>query len=178
MNSRLLKLHIENKRFDHGYLLAGDVGVSRKMAVEAAAVLLDCPVAKLKSHPDFSDRDLDLFGIKESNELKNKSLLSPFSGDRKVFIVELFSLTSEAANALLKIFEEPPAGTHFFVIVPSADAIIPTLRSRLTVINSLEDKTNIKGDKNIAEEFLKELPNKRLDMAKKSAKTKGRRPSF
>ncbi|NOY35747.1 MAG: hypothetical protein GXP44_02415 [bacterium] len=167
MNS-LLETHAKNGELNHGYLLIGDFAAARAAARAAAAVLLGREEGKLESCPDFSHQKFDLFGIKESHELKSRSLLRPFSGDKKVFIIELFSLTMESANALLKLFEEPPEGTHFFIAVPSEDAVIPTLRSRLTAVEFQK-----KEEENAAcEEFLKTMPNKRMDMIKKIGKDK------
>lgn len=44
------------------------------------------------------------------------------------------NMTHEAQNALLKMFEEPTADTHFFLMIPSAGILLPTLRSRLVII--------------------------------------------
>jgi len=51
-------------------------------------------------------------------------------------------ITEEAQNALLKVFEEPTAGTHFFVVSPQ-DILLSTLRSRVQTIyfNGLHSKT-------------------------------------
>lgn len=46
-------------------------------------------------------------------------------------VVVTQELTHESQNALLKLFEEPPAHTSFYLVVPNAAGLIPTLRSRL-----------------------------------------------
>jgi len=164
----LLEIHAKNNQLSHGYLLIGDFGAARAAARAAAAALLKRGEGELDSCPDFFHQKFDLFGIKESHELKNKSLLRAFSGDKKVFIMELLSLTAESSNALLKLFEEPPEGTHFFVIVPSEAAVIPTLRSRLAAVEfQKKEKEN-----DACGEFLKASPNERLDMIKKIGKDK------
>jgi len=43
-------------------------------------------------------------------------------------------MTSEAQNALLKLFEEPPSNTHFFLCVGSVSELLPTLCSRVHVL--------------------------------------------
>ncbi len=61
----------------------------------------------------------------------------PSMGDSKIFIIgdaELLAsqeASQEAANALLKLLEEPPPGTTFILTAADADALLPTLRSRL-----------------------------------------------
>ena len=42
--------------------------------------------------------------------------------------------STEAANALLKVLEEPPADTVFIVTASDPDELLPTIRSRLTPI--------------------------------------------
>ena len=61
----------------------------------------------------------------------------PAMGDHQVFIVgDAESLvpqegSEEAANALLKILEEPPPSTTFILTAADPEALLPTLRSRL-----------------------------------------------
>src|SRR5688572_4968177 len=42
--------------------------------------------------------------------------------------------STEAANALLKVLEEPPADTVFIVTASDPDELLPTIRSRLTPV--------------------------------------------
>ena len=161
-----MELHIKSGEFHHGYLLAGDFESSRKAALEAATVLLDSK-ENLIAHPDFFHQKFDLFGIKDSQELKLKASMSPFIGEKKVFVAEIFSFSLEAANALLKIFEEPPKSVHFFIIVSSADNVLATLRSRLTIVD-FSGKSKLSEEQlESGKEFLKAIPSKRLDMIKK-----------
>ena len=55
---------------------------------------------------------------------------------RKIFIIETDAITNEAQNALLKIFEEPQKGTHFFIIIPSEVTLLPTLLSRMLLVRA------------------------------------------
>lgn len=61
----------------------------------------------------------------------------PAMGSRQVFIVgdaELLvpqEASEEAANAFLKILEEPPPSTTFILTAAEPEALLPTLRSRL-----------------------------------------------
>jgi hypothetical protein len=43
-------------------------------------------------------------------------------------------MTTEAQNALLKTLEEPSAQATFFIIVPSPETLLPTLRSRMQTL--------------------------------------------
>ena len=61
--------------------------------------------------------------------------LKPFQSDKKVCIIwGLKYLKEEAANKLLKIIEEPPQKTHFFLIAEDEKKIIPTITSRCQII--------------------------------------------
>lgn len=168
----LLKAHIEKKEFDHGYLMAGDPVVSREASFEAAKIILNHD--KLETHPDFFYQKYDLFGIDDAKNLIYKSSQTPFLGDKKVFIIEALSFSIESANALLKTLEEPFKGTHFFIIVPSADIVIPTLRSRLTIIENISPgQSLLNGEKkDFCEKFMNNLPNKRIESAEKFFKDK------
>ncbi|MDP2830563.1 MAG: hypothetical protein Q8O21_00680, partial [bacterium] len=171
----ILKTHIETGNFNHGYLLAGDFGVSRKAALEAARVILTSTSGvagcRLETNPDFSHQAFELFGIQDSRELRQRASATSFGGAGKVFIIEIFLFSAESANALLKLFEEPSKGTHFFIIVPSLDDVIPTLRSRLVVVDNQDSERLALGTEE-ARKFLEDLPGKRMESIKKILKDK------
>jgi DNA polymerase III delta prime subunit len=173
----ILKTHIETGNFHHGYLLAGDFEISRKAALEAARVIFQG--LPLETNPDFSHQVFELFGIQDSRELRQRASVTSFGEAGKVFIIEIFSFSAESANALLKLFEEPSKGTHFFIIVPSLDDVIPTLRSRLTIIDSADTQKAFDEEKmKFYEKFLKDLPGKRLESIKNIIKDKEKAINF
>lgn len=60
-----------------------------------------------------------------------RAAFPPHEGRAKVFIVRRAEeLSVPAANALLKTLEEPGARTHFVLLSATADALLPTIRSR------------------------------------------------
>jgi hypothetical protein len=62
---------------------------------------------------------------------RHRLLQSPSEGAWKVLIVDdAHRLTPDAANAFLKILEEPPADAAIFLITPFRDRLLPTLISR------------------------------------------------
>ncbi|TSD02082.1 MAG: DNA polymerase III subunit delta' [Parcubacteria group bacterium Athens0714_24] len=162
----ILDFHIGSENFHHGYLLMGNLEESKKIAFETARVILD-KKDKLETHPDFFYEKYDLFGIDDSHEIIGKASKRPLVGDKKVFILETNGFSIESANALLKTFEEPYEGTHFFILLPSLDDVLPTLRSRLVVINT--GRGNIEPDEEkeeTFEKFLKSNAEKRLEIIK------------
>ena len=107
-------------------------------------------------NPDFYHLKFDVLGIDESRRIKEIHLSKSFTeGGKRIFIIETFGITHEAQNSLLKIFEEPNVDSHFFLIMPSAEALLPTLKSRLLIIKN-NDTENVKNNlTNDAEKFLK-----------------------
>ena len=56
------------------------------------------------------------------------------SGNRVVLITEADAMPPAAANALLKILEEPPISVYFILVSSKTKALLPTIRSRCRVI--------------------------------------------
>lgn len=77
-------------------------------------------------------REFDSLGIDDSRSLLHLAQMRSLG--TQLFIFRVRSCTHEAQNALLKLFEEPPAHTHFFLCVQGSSQILPTLRSRLLVL--------------------------------------------
>jgi hypothetical protein len=80
------------------------------------------------NNPDLQVRKFEKFGIEEARELTKTASLRSVSG-RSLYIVAVSQITSEAQQALLKLFEEPQEGAIFLLLAPHG-SIIPTLRSR------------------------------------------------
>jgi DNA polymerase-3 subunit delta' len=55
-------------------------------------------------------------------------------GNRVVLVTDAAALNPAAANALLKILEEPPANVYFILISTRSKSLLPTIRSRCRVI--------------------------------------------
>lgn len=63
--------------------------------------------------------------------LKERCRVHPYEAKRRVILIEdSQDLTEEAANALLKILEEPPASNLFFLLAPEPYSLLPTIVSR------------------------------------------------
>lgn len=69
--------------------------------------------------------------VKEVRKLKDFFALSATDGGRRVAIVDAADeMNIPAANALLKLLEEPPAGVTFLLISHQPFRLLPTIRSR------------------------------------------------
>lgn len=82
-----------------------------------------------KRIPHFIAEKFERFGIDEARELTGRASLKK-TGDQSVFLLAAQSITSEAQQALLKLFEEPQQGIVFVFLLPHG-ALLPTLRSRM-----------------------------------------------
>ena len=73
--------------------------------------------------------------VKPIRELEREANFRPFEGAARAFIVEDAEyLNDQAANALLKTLEEPPATTHLILTTTNPMALLQTIRSRCQTI--------------------------------------------
>lgn len=132
----------------HAYLLVGDHGAT---------------ISELKlKYPNCRHQRFARLGIDDSRALVVDQGQTAWDGDTKLFLLEITDATVEAQNALLKVLEEPTAGTHFVLIVPSAEILLPTVRSRLQILQG----ESTQAETNIARELLAQIPAKRLEWLK------------
>ncbi len=68
--------------------------------------------------------------IEQAREILHFLQYRSLRGATIVIVDEVEKLNVQAANALLKILEEPRAGVFFFLITSSLGGILPTIRSR------------------------------------------------
>ncbi|HCP23299.1 MAG: AAA family ATPase [SAR202 cluster bacterium] len=70
-------------------------------------------------------------GIVDVHDVLRRVSLNPFEGATSVVIVDgAESLTEDAANALLKMLEEPPPQVMFLLLTANESAVLATIRSR------------------------------------------------
>lgn len=96
------------------------------------AYYIEGPLSAFEAYKErvapFYAREYERFGIDEARELQNIASLKNY--ESAVFLLGVASLTSEAQQAMLKLFEEPQQGTQFVLLVPHG-TLLPTLRSRM-----------------------------------------------
>ena len=62
----------------------------------------------------------DRVGVDEVKLIISAAQLRPIHGTEQTFLIQTLSVTHEAQNALLKLFEEPPQGLSFVLVLPPA----------------------------------------------------------
>jgi len=74
--------------------------------------------------------------VKESRKVLYNVALKPFEAEKKIIFIWLPELLgNEAANALLKVLEEPNARTQFILVANDYDKILPTILSRTQLVS-------------------------------------------
>jgi hypothetical protein len=129
-------------------LITGPASSGKKaVAKQLSAVLLRTGAEKISNHPYFAliekPADKSEISIDAVRRLiKSVELKAPAAGGNQLNRVALLQdaqfLSAEAQNALLKLLEEPPAGTLLILTAVSEEDLLPTVASRtqkIKVIN-------------------------------------------
>ncbi len=145
----------------HAYILKGD----RVLVREALLRLISerwLGGAPVTSCPDFHLREYERLSIEASRELAVLQSRQPLAGGKKFFVIICSALLREAQNALLKTLEEPAGAAHFFFIIEGQTEILPTLLSRVRVIETGLWPGEGGELYRLAQQFLAASPTKRL----------------
>lgn len=161
----------------HAFVIEAETEAGIVVAQEWAKKELEI---QIENNPDVAVLRYGLFSVADARKVTEIASGVPFVGDSKVVIISADRAYHEAQNALLKVFEEPPAGTYLFLILPTLGGLIPTLRSRVQVLNSSRDfvspHLNVRLTRSnipeVAEEFLKATKERRTALIKKLASGK------
>ncbi len=128
---------------------------------------------KARANPDVIVLKYGLLSVEDARRVSELAAGVAFSGDTKVVIIAASRAYHEAQNALLKLFEEPPQGAYLFLVMPTLGGLLPTLRSRVQVLN-VRDIVSPSSDDGLtmsinpaADEFMKASKEKRSALIKK-----------
>jgi DNA polymerase-3 subunit delta' len=133
-----------SQNMTHSWLFTGPPGSGRSNAAIAFAagllcekggcgICISCTSTINGSHADIELIRTEGLSIKvdEVRELITRTSWSPSVGNYRVVVIEdADRLTESAANALLKVIEEPGARTVWLLCAPTLTDVIPTIRSR------------------------------------------------
>jgi DNA polymerase III gamma/tau subunit len=131
---------------------------------------------RVKANPDFLLLESESFGIDDARNLKRWVSGKPLIGEIKVSLVITKSITHEAQNALLKVLEEPPAGTYLFINIESLGGLLPTFISRVMILSPSENEKIAEQTTSIGSKFMNSDINKKLSIINSLSKNKDKTP--
>jgi DNA polymerase-3 subunit gamma/tau len=140
---------LETGRTHHAYLFSGPRGCGKTSSARIMARSLNCEkgptpnpcgqcqsctdlVANGPGSLDVIELDAATHGlVDDARDLRDKAFFAPVHSRYKIYIIdEAHQLGPGAANALLKVVEEPPAHVIFIFATTEPDKLIATIRSR------------------------------------------------
>ena len=136
-------------KIHHAYLFSGPRGCGKTSSARIMARSLNCEkgptpepcgecqsckdlVANGPGSIDVMELDAATHGlVDDARDLRDKAFFSPVGSRYKIYIIdEAHQLGPGAANALLKVVEEPPPHVIFIFATTEPDKLISTIRSR------------------------------------------------
>ena len=141
--------------FSHAYIIEGPRGCGKHTLALSLSAALNCKDRQSSVYPcgncdtcrrilkkNFVDvkflcrrEGKNTIGVDDVRIMKEDVYLSPTESAYKIYIVEeAQTMTSQAQNALLKIFEEPPSGVVIFLLCDSIQQILSTIKSRAQLV--------------------------------------------
>lgn len=140
---------LQSNQIHHAYLFSGPRGCGKTSSARILARSLNCAkgpiadpcgecqsckdlVANGSGSLDVIEMDAATHGlVDDARELRDKALYAPVQSRYKIYIIdEAHQLGPAAANALLKIVEEPPPYVVFIFATTEPEKVLPTIRSR------------------------------------------------
>jgi DNA polymerase-3 subunit gamma/tau len=140
---------LESGKIHHAYLFSGPRGCGKTSSARIMARSLNCEkgptpnpcgqcqsckdlVANGPGSIDVIELDAATHGlVDDARDLRDKAFFAPVSSAYKIYIIdEAHQLGPGAANALLKVVEEPPPHVLFIFATTEPEKLITTIRSR------------------------------------------------
>ena len=151
-----LQTAVETNHLGHAYLFHGEPAIGKRFTAMALTQLLHCEHPPLDStqdacgtcrschqveqaiHPDCliiqpedTQKQNPKIKIDQIRAIEHLVIYRPLIGSHKVCLIDdADTMTTEAANALLKTLEDPPDHCLFLLVSSRPEHLLPTIRSR------------------------------------------------
>ena len=149
---QVLEQALKSGRMPHAWLFAGPKGIGKaSLAYHFAQSILagkevlyledEHPIRRRvlqQSHSDLKvlEEVAGVIKIDEARDIPQFLSLTPSEGTHRVVIVDAMdAMNVQAANAILKTLEEPPANTVMLLISHNPGSLLPTIRSRCRLVS-------------------------------------------
>ncbi|MFL5754460.1 MAG: DNA polymerase III subunit delta' [Bacteroidia bacterium] len=134
---KINKLAHPDLHFVYPIATGKDVKVSTDVIAEFREAFLNQPY--MNQQDWFNELNAEnkqpIIPAEESNEIIKKLSYTSFEGNGKIMIIwQPEKMNSSAANKVLKMLEEPPDETLFFLVPNNTEQILPTIISRTQLI--------------------------------------------
>lgn len=140
----MLSSDLAEHKLAHAYIVEGPSGSGKKLLSLSVCALMSDSAAMAKKIYDGICPDVRVIGAAEGRKtigvddvraIRRDAYIKPNDLEFKAFVVDgCDCMTAQAQNALLKIIEEPPSATYFFLLCENSAFLLPTVRSRAPVI--------------------------------------------
>jgi DNA polymerase-3 subunit delta' len=156
---RMLESALRGDRLHHAYLFAGPAHVGKTTLAMQVAQAVNClgpgeppcgecqgclrvasgahaDVLEFAVDPEADEGPTTVIGIEDITKVLIPSAhLCPYEGRTRVYVIQgAEHLSQDAANALLKVLEEPPPDVLMLLLTEDEESVLATVRSRCQTI--------------------------------------------
>ena len=178
---KALQHGLKTQNLHHAYFFTGTRGIGKTTLARILAKAVNCinPVDNIEpccecehciaidkgTFPDLLELDAATnTGIDHMRELQDTLVYPPYTGKKKIYVIdEVHMLSKEAFNAMLKTFEEPPEYLIFVLATTDPQKVPVTVLSRCLQFN-LKPLPEIK----LIEHYQRVLTNEKIEFEEKA----------
>ena len=130
---KMLTAMVKKGEVPHTLLFTGGSGVGKTTLARILRKKIGCSDNGFREINCAEQR-----GIELARDISNRYETAALGGGPRVYLLDEFHMTTkEAQNAFLKMFEDTPKHVYFFLCTTDPTKLLPTIRTRCTVVPTL-----------------------------------------